>query len=146
VEYIGETKYDGLNLAIETRFADFWGARLSYALGKGTGNANGTPPAYWTEIRTHPGVVNGAWNVRRIRETGRVLSRSFPGQADPVELLEVRFDADFDIEGVVQGQGSTGLVTGRDQHRRRKAGDDVGWIHGRHARYLNAERRGASIG
>ena len=37
VEYIGETKYDGLNLAVEKRFADFWGARLSYALGKGTG-------------------------------------------------------------------------------------------------------------
>ena len=77
--------------------------------------ANGTPPANWTEIKTHPGVVKGAWNVRRIRETGRVLSRSFLGQADPVELLEVRFDADFEIEGVVQGQGSTGLVTGRDQ-------------------------------
>jgi hypothetical protein len=45
VEYIGETKYDGLNLAIEKRFADFWGARLSYALGKGEGNTNGTPTA-----------------------------------------------------------------------------------------------------
>jgi len=45
VEYIGETKYDGLNLAVEKRFADFWGARLSYALGKGTGNTAGTPTA-----------------------------------------------------------------------------------------------------
>ena len=45
VEYIGETKYDGLNLAVEKRFADFWSARLSYALGKGTGNTNGTPTA-----------------------------------------------------------------------------------------------------
>jgi hypothetical protein len=25
-----------------------------------------------TEIKTHPGVVKGVWNVRRIRETGRV--------------------------------------------------------------------------
>ena len=45
VEYIGETKYDGLNLAIEKRFADFWGARFSYALGKGEGNTAGTPTA-----------------------------------------------------------------------------------------------------
>lgn len=45
VEYIGESKYDGLNLSIEKRFADYWGARLSYALGKGTGNTNGTPTA-----------------------------------------------------------------------------------------------------
>ena len=45
VEYIGETQYDGLNLAIEKRFSDYWGARFSYALGKGTGNTNGTPTA-----------------------------------------------------------------------------------------------------
>jgi hypothetical protein len=45
VEYIGETKYDGLNLSVEKRFSDYWGARLSYALGKGSGNTNGTPTA-----------------------------------------------------------------------------------------------------
>jgi Carboxypeptidase regulatory-like domain/TonB dependent receptor-like, beta-barrel/TonB-dependent Receptor Plug Domain len=44
-EYIGETKYDGLNLAIEKRYADNWSARFSYALGKGEGNTNGTPTA-----------------------------------------------------------------------------------------------------
>jgi hypothetical protein len=44
-EYNGETKYDGLNLAVEKRFADNWGARFSYALGKGEGNTNGTPTA-----------------------------------------------------------------------------------------------------
>jgi hypothetical protein len=45
VEYNGETKYDGLNLAIEKRFADYWSARLSYAVGKGEGNTAGTPTA-----------------------------------------------------------------------------------------------------
>ena len=45
VEYIGETKYDGLNLALEKRMSDYWTARLSYALGKGEGNTNGTPTA-----------------------------------------------------------------------------------------------------
>ena len=44
-EYNGETKYDGLNLAVEKRFADNWGARFSYALGKGEGNTTGTPTA-----------------------------------------------------------------------------------------------------
>jgi hypothetical protein len=45
VEYIGETKYDGVNLAIEKRMSDYWTARLSYALGKGEGNTSGTPTA-----------------------------------------------------------------------------------------------------
>ena len=44
-EYNGETKYDGLNLAVEKRFVDGWSARFSYALGKGEGNTNGTPTA-----------------------------------------------------------------------------------------------------
>ena len=81
--------------------------------------ANFPLPAEWTEIKTHPGVINGAYNVRRIRETGRMVSRTFnvPSSPTPIDvgLLEVRFDADFDIEGVVQGGGSGGLVTGRDQ-------------------------------
>ena len=45
VEYIGETRYDGLTMQIEKRFADNWGARFSYGLGYGRGNTNGTPTA-----------------------------------------------------------------------------------------------------
>ena len=45
VEYIGETEYDGLNLQIEKRFSDNWGARFSYGLGHGRGNTSGTPTA-----------------------------------------------------------------------------------------------------
>ena len=37
VEYIGETKYDGLNLAIEKRFADYWGAPGLVRAGQGLG-------------------------------------------------------------------------------------------------------------
>ncbi len=78
-----------------------------------------TVPAGWTAIETHPGVVRGAWNIRRIRETNRVVARDFP-PAGPrpairVELLEVRFDADFDVEGVVKGAGADGRVPSRDQ-------------------------------
>jgi hypothetical protein len=76
-------------------------------------------PVGWTAIETHPGVVRGAWNVRRIRETNRVVARDFPpdssGTATHVELLEVRFDADFDIEGVVKGAGADGRVPSIDQ-------------------------------
>jgi hypothetical protein len=77
-----------------------------------------TQPATWSEIETHPGVVRGVYDVRRIRETGRVISRTFSGDANAgdieVELLEVRFDGDFDIESVESGQGSGGRVTGCD--------------------------------
>jgi hypothetical protein len=45
VEYIGETTYDGLNLQIEKRYSNNWGARFSYGLGHGRGNTNGTPTA-----------------------------------------------------------------------------------------------------
>jgi hypothetical protein len=75
--------------------------------------AHVTPPVEWTPIETHPGVVRGAWNVRRIRETNRVVTRDF-GPIH-VELLEVRFDADFDIENVIKGAGANGLVPSREQ-------------------------------
>ena len=60
------------------------------------------PPPEWAPIETHPGVVGGAFNVRRIRETGRVVERLIG--TEKIELLEVRFDADIKIEGVVTGQ------------------------------------------
>jgi carboxypeptidase family protein/TonB-dependent receptor-like protein len=40
VEYIGETDYDGLNLQMEKRFSNSWGARISYGLGYGRGNTS----------------------------------------------------------------------------------------------------------
>lgn len=45
VEYLGSTRYDGLTVQLEKRFAGFWGARVSYGLGYGRGNTNGTPTA-----------------------------------------------------------------------------------------------------
>jgi hypothetical protein len=72
------------------------------------------PPPEWTPIETHPGVVGGAFNVRRIRETGRVVRRVIGSEA--IELLEVRFDADMQIEGVSRGQiQGTDLVPSLDQ-------------------------------
>jgi hypothetical protein len=72
------------------------------------------PPPEWTPIETHPGVVGGAFNVRRIRETGRVITRVIG--TETIELLEVRFDADMQIEGVTTGQiQGTDLVPSIDQ-------------------------------
>jgi hypothetical protein len=45
VEYNGTTKYDGINLQLEKRLSNYWGARVSYALGRGRGNTNGSPTA-----------------------------------------------------------------------------------------------------
>ncbi|HWQ69421.1 MAG TPA: hypothetical protein VN494_05605, partial [Patescibacteria group bacterium] len=71
-------------------------------------------PPGWAEIQTHPGVVGGAFNVRRIRETGRVVERVIG--TEKIELLEVRFDADMKIAGVVTGQiQGTDLVPSIDQ-------------------------------
>jgi len=65
-------------------------------------NMTATPPADWTKIETHPGLVRGAFNVRRIRETGRVVQRVISNEN--IELLEVRYDADIEVEGVIRGQ------------------------------------------
>ena len=71
-------------------------------------------PPTWTAIETHPGVVRGAFNVRRIRETGRVVDKAI--DSETIELLEVRFDADMEIEGVLTGQiEGTDLVPSIDQ-------------------------------
>jgi hypothetical protein len=48
------------------------------------------PPPEWTPIETHPGMVGGAFNVRRIRETGRVVERLIG--TETIELLEVHQD------------------------------------------------------
>jgi hypothetical protein len=44
-EYIGRTTYDGLNVQLEKRFSNNWGARFSYGLGHGHGNTSGIPTA-----------------------------------------------------------------------------------------------------
>jgi outer membrane receptor protein involved in Fe transport len=44
-DYNGRTKYDGLNLSFERRFAGFWSARTSYTLGYARGNNSGAPAA-----------------------------------------------------------------------------------------------------
>ena len=99
VEYIGETTYDGLNLQIEKRYSDNWGARFSYGLGHGRGNTNGTPTATNdfqvlgernlglneapTNLdRRHTATLSGRIEVPWIRGlTGGAVARMMTGQA-----------------------------------------------------------------
>ena len=39
IESVGQSSYDALNLAVEKRYSNRWGARLSYALGHSHGNS-----------------------------------------------------------------------------------------------------------
>lgn len=50
-ESVGRTNYDALNLAVEKRYADRWGARLAYALAKSRGNTF----EQWQTISTQVG-------------------------------------------------------------------------------------------
>jgi hypothetical protein len=44
-ENIGRTEYDGLSLQLEKRLSHNWAGRVSYAIGRGTGNTDGGPTA-----------------------------------------------------------------------------------------------------
>jgi hypothetical protein len=44
-ENVGRTQYDGASMQLEKRFANYWGARVSYAIGYGRGNTDGGPTA-----------------------------------------------------------------------------------------------------
>ena len=59
-------------------------------------------------IETHPGLVKGAFNVRRIRDTTHIYEKG------NVRLAAVRFDADMRVADVTVG-GREGLVTSVDQ-------------------------------
>ena len=67
-------------------------------------------------IETHPGVVKGVFNVRRIRDTTHVFERRFAAPFPPVvvRMAAVRFDADVLVSDVVVG-GANGLVPSVDQ-------------------------------
>jgi hypothetical protein len=110
VEYIGQTDYDGLNLALEKRFSSSWGARLSYSVGHTRGNTNGVPTAvnnYQTladrnlELnegpgdldRRHTATASGRFDVPWIPGlTGGIVARMMSGT--PFSLVDSTVDAD----------------------------------------------------
>jgi hypothetical protein len=57
-------------------------------------------------ITVHQGAVLGAYNIREIRDTTQVYKNAL----DTVELNAVYFDADIQIDGVISGARSEGLV------------------------------------
>ena len=63
-------------------------------------------------IETHPGVIKGVFNVRRIRDTEHAFERTIAGVK--MRMVAVRFDADIRISDVIVGE-SNGFVPGVDQ-------------------------------
>lgn len=61
-------------------------------------------------IIVHPGAVQGAFNIREIRDT----TQTYTNAAKTVQMTAVRFDADIQIAGVVSG-ARNGLVPSSGQ-------------------------------
>ena len=61
-------------------------------------------------ITVHPGAVQGAFNIREIRDT----TQTYTNAANTVQMTAVQFDADIQIAGVVSG-ARNGLVTSSGQ-------------------------------
>jgi hypothetical protein len=112
VEYIGKTEYDGLNLQVEKRFSQYWGARLSYGLGYGRGDTSvssaSTPINEFQVLgernlelnegptnldRRHTVTLSGRFEVPWIRGmTFSAISRFMSGQ--PFTIHNTNVDAD----------------------------------------------------
>ncbi|MEM8962291.1 MAG: hypothetical protein AAGD38_12480, partial [Acidobacteriota bacterium] len=71
------------------------------------------PPPGEPPIVIHPGVVQAALDVRRIRETGRNVELTVDGV--PMVLAEVLFDTDIQMADVVAGHRAGSRVPSRDQ-------------------------------
>jgi len=70
------------------------------------------PHSAGSTIETHPGVVRGVFNIRRIRDTTHAFDRVLDGV--PVRLAAVRFDCEVQLSDVTVGAAG-GLVTSVDQ-------------------------------
>jgi hypothetical protein len=110
VEYVGKTDYDGLNIALDRRFANNWGARVSYSYGHGRGNTSGLPTATNdfqvlsernlelnegpTNLdRRHTATVSGRFDVPWLHGlTGGAVLRMMSGQ--PFSIVNSNIDAD----------------------------------------------------
>ncbi|MFF2236324.1 hypothetical protein [Streptomyces anulatus] len=58
----------------------------------------------------HPGAVRGLFNIREIHDTDRYAELAADGAAPAARMQAVYFDADVDISGVQDGQGTDGRV------------------------------------
>jgi len=61
----------------------------------------------FASVTFHPGVVQGMYNIREVRDTDRIITLAGAPTAD---VQAVYFDADIAIEGVQRGQDSQGRV------------------------------------
>ncbi|MFF4321248.1 hypothetical protein [Streptomyces sp. NPDC001568] len=58
----------------------------------------------------HPGVVQGMYDIREIRDTDVIVELAADGTAPKADVQAVYYDADLGIDGVQQGQGANGKV------------------------------------
>jgi hypothetical protein len=132
VEYVGQTEYDGLNLQIEKRFSNFWGARLSYGLGYGRGNtsvSNATNPTNDFQVleernldqnegptnldRRHTVTISGRFEVPWLPGvTFSAISRFMTGQ--PFTIHNTNIDANRN--GVLLDPVAPGSYSGQGQN------------------------------
>jgi hypothetical protein len=67
-------------------------------------------PAGTTAVVTHPGVVKGVVNVTNIRDLTQEQMYTIPVGAESIELMPVQFDCFANIENVVLGGTSNGVL------------------------------------
>ena len=109
-DYTGKTRYDGLNLSMERRFAGFWSARAGYTLGYARGNNSGAALAGnnfqllaeknldlnegpLDTDRRHNFTLNGRVEVPRLKGlTVSALFRYMSGR--PFSIIDMNFDPD----------------------------------------------------
>jgi hypothetical protein len=145
-DFTGKTKYDGLNLSLERRFAGFWSARVGYTLGYARGNNSGAPAATnnfqllgernlelnegpLDTDRRHNFNINSRVQVPRTGLTVSALYRFMTGR--PLTILDTNVDADrngilFDPlpAGTYSGAGENAITVKNEGGRNGAYGPD----------------------
>ena len=153
-DYTGKTRYDGLNLSAERRFAGFWSARAGYTLGYARGNNSGAALAAnnyqlmaeknldlgegpLDTDRRHNFTINGRIEVPQLKGlTVSALFRYMSGR--PFSIIDANIDADrngilFDPlpAGEYAGVGATAITVENKGGRNGAYGPDYAQLDAR---------------
>lgn len=153
-DYTGKTRYDGLNLQLERRFAGFWSARAGYTLGYARGNNSGAALAGnnfqllaeknlelnegpLDTDRRHNLTLNSRIEVPRLKGlTVSALFRYMSGR--PFSIIDTNVDADrngilFDPlpAGTYTGNGNPAITVNNKGGRNGAYGPDYAQLDAR---------------
>lgn len=132
-EFVAQSDYDGFNVQLEKRFTNHWGARLSYALGHGRGNTDGSHTAvnnFQVLEARNLDLNEGPTDLDRrhvMTLSGRVEAPRIPGlnfsaiarfmSGTPFTINDSTFDVDRNgvlvdplPPGTYRGQGENGIT------------------------------------